>query len=147
MYRHILVPIDGSRLSLKALHSAVNLARLARSRLTVLHVVTPFDPLLYTEGYVVGAGLMQDYEAAARDKGKHYLERAAAAARKAGVRCATRLVASDLPYKAIIAEARRRNCDCIVMASHGRSGLSALVLGSETTKVLTHCRRPVLVVR
>jgi nucleotide-binding universal stress UspA family protein len=147
VYKHILVPIDGSRLSLKALNSAVKLARLARARLTVLHVVAPFDPMIYAEGYVVGAETMKDYEAAASEKGRQHLERAAGAARKAGVECAMRLVTSGLPYKAIIAEARRRDCDCIVMASHGRSGLSALVLGSETTKVLTHCKRPVLVVR
>ena len=147
MYKHLLVPIDGSRLSLKALNSAVKLARLARARLTVMHVVAPFDPLIYAEGYVVGAETLKDYEAAAREKGEQHLQRAAGAARKAEVECATRLVTSNFPYKAIIAEARHRKCDVIVMASHGRRGITSLLLGSETTKVLTHCRRPVLVVR
>lgn len=147
MYKHIMVPIDGSRLSLKALNSAVKLARLAGSRLTVLHVVAPFDPLIYAEGYVVGAEALKDYEEAAREKGEQHLKRAAGAARRAGVECATRLVTSSFPHKAIIAEARRRNCDVIVMASHGRRGIRAILLGSETTKVLTHCRVPVLVVR
>lgn len=147
MYQHILVPIDGSRLSLKALNSAVKLAKLGRGRITVLHAVAPFDPMIYAEGYVVGAETLKDYEAAAREKGRQHLDRAAGAARKAGVECAARLVTSDHPYKVIIAEARRRNCDCIVMASHGRRGFTALLLGGETTKVLTHCKRPVLVVR
>jgi nucleotide-binding universal stress UspA family protein len=147
MYKHILIPIDGSRLSLKALNKAVKLAKLARARLTIMHVAAAFDPMLYAEGYVAGADLLKECETAARTAGKEFLARAASAAQKAGVVCTTRLVTAREPHRAIIAEARNRNCDLIVMASHGRRGLSALVLGSETTKVLTHCRRQVLVVR
>ncbi len=147
MFKHILVPTDGSRLSHKAMSTAMKLAKLADSRLTVLHVVARINPLLFAEGYVIEPDLLKDYEAAEREKGEKYLKKAEAAAKRMGVRCATRLVSSDTPHKAIISTARTRDCDVIVMASHGRGNLSALLMGSETTQVLAHCKRPVLVVR
>lgn len=147
MFKHILVPTDGSRLSHKAMSTAMKLAKLADSRLTVLHVVARINPLLFAEGYVIEPDLLKDYEAAEREKGEKYLIKAEAAAKRLGVRCATRLVSSDTPHKAIISTARSRDCDVIVMASHGRGNLSALLMGSETTQVLAHCKRPVLVVR
>lgn len=148
MYRRILVPIDGSKLSDKALASAIDLAKLARARLVVLHVVERIEPVLFADGYVPAELVwMAKYEKNARRRGSRHLRKAAAAAKSAGVRCTTRLVKSSQPHQTIIATARSRSCDLIVMASHGRRGLSALLLGSETTKVLTHCKRPVLVVR
>ncbi|MDP2238693.1 MAG: universal stress protein [Burkholderiales bacterium] len=147
MFKHILVPTDGSRLSHKAMSAAMKLAKLADSRLTVLHVVARINPLLFTDGYVIEPELLKDYEAAEHEKGEKYLKKAAAAAVRMGVRCTTRLVTSDTPHKVIISTARSRDCDVIVMASHGRGNLSALLMGSETTQVLAHCKRPVLVVR
>lgn len=148
MYKHILVPIDGSKLSDKALASAINLAKLAGAPLTALHVMSRMDPVMFADGYVAAeASWIEDYEKTARKKGKEHLRKAAQAAKKAGVRCATKMVTSGQPHQAIIAAARGRGCDLIVMGSHGRRGLSALLLGSETVKVLTHCKRPVLVVR
>lgn len=148
MYRRILVPIDGSKLSDKALASAIDLAKIARARLVVLHVVERIEPVLFADGYVPAElAWMAKYEKNARRRGSRHLRKAAAAAKSAGVRCTTRLVKSSQPHQTIIATARSRSCDLIVMASHGRRGLSALLLGSETTKVLTHCKRPVLVVR
>lgn len=147
MFKHILVPTDGSRLSHKAMNAAMKLAKLADSRLTVLHVVARINPLLFAEGYVIEPDLLKDYEAAELEKGEKYLKKAAAAAARMGVHCTTRLVTSDTPHKAIISTARSRDCDVIVMASHGRNNLSALLMGSETTQVLTHCKRPVLIVR
>lgn len=148
MYKRILVPIDGSKLSEKALAAAIDLARLARAPLVVLHVVARMEPVLFADGYVpADVAWMARYEKNARRRGTRHLRKAAAAAKSAGVRCTTRMVRSAQPHQSIIAAARSGNCDLIVMASHGRRGLSALLLGSETTKVLTHCRRPVLVVR
>jgi nucleotide-binding universal stress UspA family protein len=148
MYKHILVPIDGSKLSARALTAAIGMAKLAAARLTVLHVVSRVNPIMFADGYVVAeTAWMEKYEKTARKEGRKHLRNAALAAKTAGVRCTTRIVKSDQPHQAIIAAARGRDCDLIVMASHGRRGLSALVLGSETVKVLTHCKRPVLVVR
>jgi nucleotide-binding universal stress UspA family protein len=148
MYNHILVPIDGSKLSYKALGSAIKLAKLAGAPLTVLHIVARVDPVLFAEGYpAAGSEWIDDYEQTARNEGKKHLSRAASTAKAAGVRCASKMVTSSQPHQAIISTARSRRCDLIVMASHGRRGLSALLLGSETTKVLTHCKRAVLVVR
>ena len=148
MYKRILVAVDGSKLSEKALASAIPLAKLVRAPLVVVHVVERIEPVLFADGYTPAEAVwMAKYEKNARRRGSRHLRKAAAAAKSAGVRCTTRLVRSSQPHRAIIATARSRNCDVIVMASHGRRGLSALILGSETTKVLTHCKRPVLVVR
>jgi len=147
MFKHVLVPTDGSRLSHKALNAAFKLAKTAGARLTVLHVVARFNPILFADGYIPDVDLLRRNEEADRKKGLAYLERAAAASKRLGIRCTTKLVKADAPHRAIIATARSNNCDVIVMASHGRGNLSALLMGSETTQVLTHCKRPVLVVR
>lgn len=148
MYKRILVPFDGSKLSNKALASAIKLAKLARASLLVLHVVPRLDPVLFADGYTPADGeWIDNYRKSARVEGKNRLRRAAATAKRARVRCTTKMVDSDQPYRAIISAARGHGCDLIMMASHGRRGLSALLLGSETAKVLTHCKRPVLVVR
>jgi nucleotide-binding universal stress UspA family protein len=148
MYKRILVPIDGSKLSNKALASAIKMAKLAGAHLTVLHVVPSVNAVMFADAYVhAEAAWMENYEKSARKEGGKHLRKAAEAAKTAGVRCTTRMLTSSQPHQGIIATARSRGCDLVVMASHGRRGLSALLLGSETTKVLTHCRRPVLVVR
>lgn len=148
MYKHILVPIDGSKLSDRALGSAIKMAKLSGAALDVLHVVSSVNPVLFVDGYAAAdAAWIEKLAKSARRKARRYLRKAADMAKAARVRCTTRMVTSGQPHRAIIATARSRNCDLIVMASHGRRGLSALVLGSETVKVLTHCKRPVLVVR
>jgi len=132
----------------KALASAIDLAKLARASLVVIHVVERIEPILFADGYIpADAQWMANYDKNARRRGNRHLRKAAATAKSTGVRCTTRLVRLSQPHHAIVATARGRNCDVIVMASHGRRGVSALLLGSETTKVLTHCKRPVLVVR
>ena len=148
MYKHILVPIDGSKLSDKALASAILITKQNRASLTVLNVVPRISPAIFAEGFVPAqADWIEKFDRQARQKARQYLRKAAQAAKAGGVRCDTRIVKSGQPHHAIFATARSRNSDLIVMASHGRRGLSALLLGSETIKVLTHCRRPVLVVR
>ena len=147
MFRHILIYTDGSKLSRKALVTGIKLARLSKGRITLLYVLPRLDPMIFAEGYVPEPDWMDDYESTARENARAYLARAEVQAAKSDVACSTRMVSADRPYKEIIATARSRNCDAIVMPSRGRKGMTAVLLGSETMEVLTRCTRPVIVVR
>ena len=145
MYKHILIPTDGSPLSETAIRQGIALAKTVQAKVTALTVSLPFhnvtlDPVMVTD---TPAQYMKDCEALAEKA----LGVAKAEAGMAGVACETLHVTQDHPYQAIIDTARTRGCDLIVMASHGRKCMSALVLGSETNKVLTHSKIPVLVCR
>jgi len=144
MHQHILIPTDGSELSQKALDHGVALAQALKAKVTVL-TVSPF----LTPGFAAGfePGIVTAYEKEVAASAKKYLDAAEKAAAAAGVRCEVMHVVNKHPYQAIIDTAKLKGCDLIVMASHGRSGISAVVLGSETVKVLTHSTTPVLVVR
>ena len=145
MYKHILLATDGSELSARAAAEAIRLSKALAARLTVVTVaITPAPTVV--EGVVFGPS---DEERAkiAKDQASRHLEDVSNAARKAGVRCDLVPVIDQQPYRAIIETASARTCDLIVMASHGRSGLKALLLGSETQKVLAHSKIPVLVHR
>lgn len=147
MFKHILIYTDGSKLSRKALVTGIKLAKMSSGRVSILYVLPRLDPMIFAEGYVPEPDWMESYESGARDNAKAYLARAEIQAEKSNVACSTRLVSADRPYKEIIATARSRNCDAIVMPSRGRKGLTAILLGSETMEVLTRCTRPVIVVR
>ena len=145
MYRHILIPTDGSPLSEIAVSAGVALARSLGAQVTAVTVSSPFhtlaiEPMMITD---TPGQYRMDCEALAE---KH-LASAAHAAHLAGVPCDTVHLYNDHVYRAIIDTAAAKKCDLIVMASHGRRGVAALVLGSETTKVLTHSTIPVLVCR
>ena len=145
MYRNILVPTDGSRLSRKAVVAALRLAAATGARLTALHVYpkfsgSPYGNLGLSRDVIAGAHTKQ-YEAQAERIFAEVEKRAGSA----GVACDRVLVESDDVSREIIAVARKRKCDLICMASHGRRGLSGVLLGSETQKVLTHSAIPVLV--
>ena len=147
MFKHILLPTDGSKLSNRAVKRGIDFARKLKARLTALHVVPEFK-LMVDEGITpLHPVLKKRLEDEGRARAQRMLDAIARQARARGVRCATLSVASDLPYQQIIATARRNRCDLILMASHGRRGLSSLLLGSETAKVLLHSKIPVLVVR
>ena len=145
MYTKILIPTDGSPLSDAAITQGVALARSTGAMVVAMTVSAPFhtfalDPRMVTD---TKESYKKDCEArATRDLGA-----ITAAARAAGVPCEVMHVDAEHPYEGIIDTARRAECDLIVMASHGRKGASALVLGSETVKVLTHSKIPVLVCR
>jgi len=147
MFKHILIYTDGSKRSQKALVTGIRLARMSSGRVTVLFVLPRLDPLIFSEGYVPEPDWMDSYESSAKDAAEAYLERAEVLAAKSGVNCSTRMSSADRPYKEIIATARNRKCDAIVMPSRGRKGMTAVLLGSETMEVLTRCTRPVIVVR
>jgi nucleotide-binding universal stress UspA family protein len=150
MYRHILIPTDGSELAEHAVTNGLSLAKSVGAKVTVVIVEDPFDWLSIPE---TRASKRQAFDALAKHNEqvkKHaanVLSRAADAAKQAGVLCDTMQVENARPYQAIIAAASERDCDLIAMSSHGRGGLSAVVLGSVTNKVLTHTKTPVLVYR
>jgi nucleotide-binding universal stress UspA family protein len=145
MYRHILVPTDGSALSEEAVTHAMAFARAIGAKVTAVAVSEPFHVFALDPTAVTDSAAEYDKNRAVR-AAKH-LDVARDAAARAGVSCETLHVVAEHPYEVIIKTASDRGCDLIFMASHGRRGMSALVLGSETTKVLTHTRIPVLVYR
>lgn len=147
MFKNILIYTDGSKLSRKALVTGIKLAKMSSGKVTFLYVLPRLDPMIFAEGYVPEPDWMDDYESTSRNNAKAYLARAEVLAGKSGVACTTRMASADRPYKEIIATARARNSDAIVMPSRGRKGLTAVLLGSETMEVLTRCTRPVIVVR
>jgi nucleotide-binding universal stress UspA family protein len=145
MYKNILIPTDGSELSAKAVQHGVALAKAIGSKVTALTVVMPFGVITLTMGIVVDTPA--DYKKRVQENSAKILGAVADQAKAAGVACETVLAEHEHSYQAIIDTARSKGCDLIVMASHGRRGIAALVLGSETVKVLTHSRIPVLVHR
>jgi nucleotide-binding universal stress UspA family protein len=148
MFRHILVPVEGSELSSGAAKRACAFAREVGARLTFYHAKPALLPALVSgEPVLGGMTAPEDLRAAWEGRAQAILEKAAQAAQDAGVSCATLSTESDSPYEGIIAAAESQGCDLIFMSSHGRRGASALLLGSETQKVLTHCKIPVLVYR
>ena len=148
MYKHILLPTDGSKLSARAASQCVQFAQSIGAKVTAIHVSAEFRTLM-DEGFVVPnvAAIKKRFEEESGKRSKALLESVKSAARAAGVECDGVSVFADLPYDAIIKQAKKSKCDLIMMASHGRKGLSSLLLGSETSKVLTHSTIPVLVVR
>ncbi len=148
MYKHILVPTDGSRLSAKAIKAAVGLAKLAGAKLTGVYVMAPWTPPSYGEGVMYMADLSpQSYRKAVERAAKKALAVLDVEAQTAGLTAGRVMLTADQPWQGILSAAARRKCDLIVMSSHGRRGLAGLLLGSETTKVLTHSKVPVLVCR
>ena len=141
MYRKILIPTDGSELAGKAIEHGVALAKATGASITFLTVTRP-----YRTGTLETAAIEDtpaEYEAGIAAEADKMLQIAAGVAKAAGAV----QIEDDRPYQAIIDTAGSKGCDLIVMASHGRQGISALLLGSETVKVLTHCKIPVLVHR
>lgn len=147
MFKHILIATDGSRLSAKAVKEGVRLAKSLGAKIAAVHVYPSHFGISYGNLGIIDAQTQNRLRKRARAEGEKYLERACAAAEAAGVACERVLLENDQPSKGIIGAARRKRCDLIMMAAHGRRGLSALVLGSETNKVLVNSRIPVLVYR
>jgi nucleotide-binding universal stress UspA family protein len=148
MYKHILVATDGSKLSLKAVRTAATLASSLGARLSGLHVMPTYVPPFSGEVVAYVPEMTPNgFKAAVEKEARAALASATKTADAAGVALNTVKTTDPQPWSAIVKAARSKKCDLIVMASHGRRGLSALLLGSETTKVLTHSKVPVLVVR
>ncbi|HXX07295.1 MAG TPA: universal stress protein [Pseudolabrys sp.] len=146
MYQHILIPTDGSELAEHAVTNGLTLAKSVGAKITVIIVEEPFNWLSISETQANRASEeLIKHDEKVKKHAASVLNRAVNAAKQAGVSCDTIQVENAQPYQAIIATAKGRGCDLIVIASHGRSGLSAVVLGSVTNKVLTHTKTPVLV--
>lgn len=146
MFKNILIPTDGSDLSQRAVRAAVDLAKLHQARITCIHVIPDYHLLIAYEG-AFDPVTEERIEEEAKTRAESYLAFVRKFAGDAGVPCETVCETSDHPYDAILKTAEARGCDLIVMTSHGRKGLAAVLLGSETRKVLTHTRIPVLVMR
>ena len=140
MYRHILIPTDGSELAERGVAQGLALAKSLGATVSVIFVVEPFSEVSsrFLEAVVA-------YVEFRKQQATSVLDRVANEAKTAGISCQTIQVESGQPHQAIIAAAADKGCDLIVMSSHGRSGVAALLIGSVTSKVLTHAKIPVLV--
>ncbi len=147
MFNRILVPTDGSELAGKAVTLAIALARTHGASLVALHVFPHLPGAQYSAAAPFLKQLEGDYEAGQREEAQEILAAVAKDAAAAGVATETVVVEGEEIYRHILDVADQRGCDLICMASHGRHGVAAVVLGDETHKVLTHSRIPVLVVR
>jgi nucleotide-binding universal stress UspA family protein len=147
MFRHLLVPTDGSQLSQATVNRAVSFAKEAGARITFFCAEQAFPAMYYGMGAIFDAHAPAKFHEEVDSVAHDILDAAEKQAQAAGVECSKMTLISDEPYEAIIEAATRNACDLIFMASHGRRGSSALLLGSETHKVLTHSKIPVLVYR
>lgn len=147
MFRHILVPTDGSELSQAAIHQAVSFAKSINARVTFFYAKPEFPVTFYVEGVPIDAPTSEKFSQRAEFQAQEFLGLGEKLAKEAGVECSKVTVSSDIPYEAIIDAANEQDCDLIFMASHGRRGISGFLLGSETNSVLTHSKVPVLVYR
>ena len=147
MFKHILVPSDGSEFSQAAAQQAVDFAKGIGARITAIYVKPPHPVHYYVEGVEFNLPSPNRYDELDEQEAQRILGFVAGLCQGAGVPFDKISLTSDVVHQAIIETAGKRGCDLICMASHGRRGLSALLLGSETTKVLTHSKIPVLVLR
>ncbi|MBE0627134.1 MAG: universal stress protein [Burkholderiales bacterium] len=147
MFKKILVPTDGSGFSNRAVATAAQLAQSLGAQLLLLHVRSPLESPHHVEGGAMrelgGKRVMQEIE----DEERRLLDAALELAATKGTQAETAFVAGYSAYEAIIRIASEQHCDLIVMASHGRRGISGILMGSETQKVLSHTTIPVLIVR
>jgi nucleotide-binding universal stress UspA family protein len=148
-YKHILVPTDGSKLSMKAAKEATALARSLKAKMTTVFVIPPWMPTASEESSFAYSSVHEEiaYFKATQAQAGKALEKVAAAAALVKVSCEKLCVTEGQPWEGIIKTAKAKRCDLIIMASHGRGGIAGLLLGSETQKVLSHSKTPVLVCR
>jgi nucleotide-binding universal stress UspA family protein len=147
MFRHVLIPTDGSPLANKAVRAGIRFAKETRARITGYYAFDTLRANVNYGGYRVSEKVVEEIDRRARQVGQKHLDAMAKLAKSARVRFQAVCDKTGYPDDGIVATARKRKCDVIFMASHGRSGLSKLVMGSVTQKVLAHSKVPVLVYR
>ncbi len=147
MYRHILIPTDGSKLAERAAVAGVKLAAVLGARVTAIFVAPPATPVVYRRFVPVKLTTPEAHAKMIEQAGARYLGAVKKAADAAGVPCDLDQVTGDFAADAILQAAARRKCDLIFMASRGHHGLAAVLLGSETQKVLVQAKISVLVHR
>jgi nucleotide-binding universal stress UspA family protein len=147
MFKHILVPTDGSQLSQDTARRAVSFAKEAGARVTAFYAKPEYPVTYYGEGALIDSTTPDQFAELAEQQAQEYLGFVENLCQEAGVQCNKLTLTSDIIYEAIIEAATQSDCDLLFMASHGRRGFSGLLLGSETNKVLTHTKIPVLIYR
>ncbi len=147
MYKNILLPTDGSTLSMKGVKAGIRLAAALGAKVTVLYADPGIGPEFAQLDAPLPEGVLEAEIARLKRLGERYLAAARKLADTAGVACRTVLVSDRIAYEAIIATAKKQRCDLICMGSHGRTGLKGVLLGSVTQRVLAHSKIPVLVIR
>jgi nucleotide-binding universal stress UspA family protein len=149
LFKHILVPTDGSALSLAAAERAIAIAAATRAKLTFFHAMPEARQSFFggEGGGYVDQMPAEEFTRVSQARAQSWLDELQALAKSEGVASEQAIGHEGAPYEAIIAVANERGCDLVVMASHGRRGIKSLILGSETQKVLTHSKVPVLVYR
>jgi nucleotide-binding universal stress UspA family protein len=147
MFKHVLIPTDGSKVARKAIKAGVALARDLGAKVTAYYALETVQPYVYGDGYIINTATLKSFEDRAREQGRRYLAEVEKAAKAAGVACDTVMTKPGTPAQGIVDAARRKKCDVIFMASHGRGEFATLVLGSVTQKVLARSKIPVLVFR
>lgn len=145
MYKNILIATDGSALSEKAIHHGLAVAKAMNAEVTIATATEPWEAVIVGEVAMVLPP--QKYEETAAANAANILKAAKEIADKDGVACHTLHINGRHPAEGIVEAAELRGCDLIVMASHGRRGLSRLVLGSQANEVVTHSKVPVLIIR
>ncbi len=146
MFKHILIPTDGSPVSNKAVKAGIALASALGAKVTAYYAVEPMQPI-YAEGYAFDQNVIEGIEDSARQAGQKRVDAIGRMAKAAGVPFASVVGKALTAYEGIIAAAKKRKCDVIFMASHGRRGLSGIIIGSVTQKGLSHSEIPVVVYR
>lgn len=147
MFKHILVPTDGSQLSTDTVKRAIVFAKETGARITFFFSKPDYPVAFYGEGVLIDPTTPEKFAEMADRQASEILATCENQAKAENVECKTLATTNEVPYEAIIDAADRSGCDLIFMASHGRRGISGLLLGSETQKVLTHSKVPVLVYR
>ena len=147
MFKHILVPTDGSELSQKAVQKAVIFAKEIDAKITFFCAVPQFPVMYYGLGAIFDSHSILDFEEESKSVCNEILNKAKEIAKKEGVNSEIYYLISDYPFEAILEATKQKECDLIFMASHGKKGVNEFFLGSETNKVLSHSNIPVLVYR
>ena len=147
MFKHILVPNDGSELSQDAVRHAVSFSKEIGAKITAFHVKPEYPVTYYGEGVLIDTTSPEKFDELAETQAKELLDFVQNLCQEAGVPSDSLTAVSDAPCEAIVTAAKECGCDLILMASHGRHGLTSFLLGSQTQKVVTHSTIPVLVYR
>ena len=147
MFKHILVPNDGSELSQDAVRHAVSFSKEIGAKITAFHVKPEYPVTYYGEGVLIDTTSPEKFDELAETQAKELLDFVQNLCQEAGVPSDNLTAISDAPCEAIVTAAKECGCDLIFMASHGRHGLTSFLLGSQTQKVVTHSTIPVLVYR
>ena len=147
MFKHVLLPTDGSPVARKAIKAGIRLAKELGAKVTAYYALDNLGSYVYSDGYAFSPVTMNDLDLRTREQGAKYLAEAEKAAKAAGVVYQSLMSRPETAHQGIVAAAKKQKCDVILMASHGRGELATLLLGSVTQKVLAHSKIPVLVYR